>query len=142
MKNKTAALWLTLIVGPLGLNRIYTRGRFDVWSWVTLVPTLLGIYGVIRAREWGMDDQLSWLLMPLGGFAIASCALLALIYGVMDAATWNQRFNPSASLTPDHAAGESGWLTVFGLIASLMIGATVLIASIVFTFQRIFELAV
>ena len=50
---------------------------------------------------------------------------------------WNARFNPQAE--PEHAAGATGWLTVFGIAAALMIGTGVLMASIAFSFQRYFE---
>jgi hypothetical protein len=28
------------------------------------LPTLLGLYGVLRMRDLGLDDRLSWLLVP------------------------------------------------------------------------------
>ena len=137
MKNKTIALWATLIGGPLGLQRIYITGRYDRWAWLTPIPTLLGLYGVIRARTVGLDDPLSWILIPLFGFTFAACAISALRYGLMDAPSWNLRFNPGAD--EENRAGQTGWITVFGLAAALFVGATVLIATLAFSFQRYFE---
>ena len=137
MKNKTIAVWATLIAGPLGLQRIYLTGRYDVWAWLTPVPTLLGLYGVQRARNLGLDDQVSWVLIPLLGFTFAACAITALRYGLMDAATWNRRFNPGVDA--ECPAGQTRWMTVFGLACALFIGATVLIATLAFSFQRYFE---
>ena len=57
MKNKTVAVWLTLFAGPLGLHRPYLLRRFDAPSWLLLIPTLVGAYGVLRAREIGLDDH-------------------------------------------------------------------------------------
>lgn len=135
MKNKTAAVWLTLTLGALGLHRLYL-GRYDWVAKLTPIPTLLGLYGVARARNLGVDDQLSWLLMPLLGFILAACALNALVYGLMGAEQWNKRFNP---LQPQSPYGETTWLTVCGLIAALGLGTTVLMATLAFSIQHSFE---
>ena len=137
MKNKTFTVWLTLLLGSLGLQRLYLVGRFDRWAWLILLPTAAGWYGVVRARTLGLDDLWSWILIPLGGFALAASALVAIRYGLMDAPAWNARFNPQAE--PEDAAGQTQGLTVLGLGASLMVGTTVLMATIAFSFQRYFE---
>jgi hypothetical protein len=137
MKNKTLTVWLTLLLGSLGLQRIYLVGRFDRWAWLILLPTAVGWYGVVRARTLGLDDLWSWILIPLGGFALAASALVAIRYGLMDAPAWNARFNPQAE--PEDAAGQTQGLTVLGLGASLMLGTTALMATIAFSFQRYFE---
>jgi hypothetical protein len=137
MKNKTMALWLTLLLGPLGLHRVYLTGRFDQWSVAFLTPTLIGAYGVVRARALGMDDGWSWVLIPFLGFAAAACALLAIVYGLQHTEKWNHRFNPGKPA--DDPAGVSNWLTIAGLAIALFAGTTVLLASIAFTFQRYFE---
>ena len=140
MKNKTLAVWLTLLLGSLGLQRLYLTGRYDRWAWLILMPSLFGWYGVLRARTLSLDDLWSWALIPFGGFALAASALVAIRYGLMDAASWNARFNPLAD--PEDAAGQTNGLTVLGLGASLMFGTTVLMATIAFSFQRYFEFTV
>ena len=137
MKNKTWAVWLTFFLGPTGLHRVYLLGKYDLVSVALLVPSALGFYGVRRAQTLGVDDQLSWLLTPLLGMAIAACALTAILYGLMDAERWNQRFNAGAPA--DAPAGQSNWRTIFGVALSLMLGATALVATIAFSFQRYFE---
>lgn len=137
MKNKTIAVWLTLLLGSLGLHRRYLLGRFDALALLLPIPTLLGCYGVLRARTLGVDDQWSWVLMPLLGFTLAGCALAAIVYGLMSAQQWNRRFNPQAA--EDAAEGNSTWLTVVGLGVALMLGTTVLMASLAFSIQRYFE---
>ncbi len=137
MKNKTLATWLTFLGGPLGLHRFYLRGFGDLLGWALPIPTALGVYGINRVGQFGQDDTLSWLLIPLLGFTIAGCALNAIVYGLMTPEKWNARFNPQADT--EHAAGATGWLTVFGIAAALMIGTGVLMASIAFSFQRYFE---
>lgn len=137
MKNKTLAVWITFVLGPLGLHRIYTKGHMDFIGYLLPIPTLLGLYGIYRARSAGLDDTLSWLLMPLLGFTLAGCALNALVYGVMDTEKWNRLFNPQAPA--DAPQGQTGWLTAAGMATALLIGTTALIASIAFSFQRYFE---
>lgn len=136
-KNKTLAAWLTFLVGPFGLHRFYLFGFTDRLGWLLPLPTLLGLYGVHRAREFGLDDALSWLLIPLLGFTIAGCALNAIVYGLMAPSPWNTRFNPKEA--PDHASGTTNWLTIGAVVLSLLVGSTVLISSIVFSFQHYFE---
>ncbi len=137
MKNKTLAAWLAFVGGPLGLHRFYLRGLGDMLGWLLPIPTALGLYGIERARRNGLDDQWSWLLIPLIGFTIAGCALTAIIYGLMTPEKWNGRFNAGAA--PDAPSGQTGWLTIGAIVVSLLIGTTVLMSSIAFSFQRYFE---
>ncbi len=137
MKNKTVAAWTALLGGPLGLHRFYLYGLSDRLGWVIPLPTLIGLYGVLRARHFGLDDQWSWVLIPFLGFTIAACALSAIVYGLADTATWNRRHNPG--LAVDAPCGATQWLTVGALVAALLIGTTALMASLAFSFQRYFE---
>lgn len=137
MKNKTAAAWLTFLGGPLGLHRFYLFGIWDTLGWLLPIPTALGFYGIERVKQYGLDDMASWWLIPMLGFTVAACALNAIVYALMTPEVWNAKFNPGAA--PDAAPGQTGWLTVWAIVASLLIGATVLMSSIVFSFQRYFE---
>jgi hypothetical protein len=137
MKSKTLAAWLAFLGGPLGLHRFYLHGLGDLLGWALPIPTALGVYGMQRVQRFGQDDQVSWLLIPLLGFTIAGCALTAIVYGLMPAERWNARHNPRAE--PDAAAGGTRWATVGAVALSLLVGTTVLMASIVFSFQRYFE---
>ena len=126
MKNKTFAVWLTFFGGPLGLHRFYLKGFTDVLGWLLPIPTQLG-----------QDDVLSWLLIPMLGFTIAGCALNAIIYGLLSTEKWNAKFNPQSDNT--NPSGQSNWFTIFGVASALLLGTTVLMSSIVFSFQRYFE---
>ncbi|MDQ0571671.1 TM2 domain-containing membrane protein YozV [Variovorax paradoxus] len=137
MKNKTIAAWLSFLGGPLGLHRFYLRGMGDWLGWLLPIPTALGLYGIERARMYGLDDGWSWVLIPLLGFTIAGCALMAIIYGLMTPEKWNARFNAGA--LPDAAPGRTNWATIGAVVLALLFGTTVLMASIVFSFQRYFE---
>ncbi len=137
MKNKTLAVWLTLILGPFGAHRIYLKRKFDGVAIALLLASAAGIFGLLRARAYGLDDPVSWLFIPWAGFTIATGALTAIVYGLMDAEAWNARYNPA--FAAQAKAGQTNWFTVFGLAAALFIGATALLASIAFTFQHYFE---
>ena len=68
---------------------------------------------------------------------MAGCALNAIVYGLTSAEKWNGKFNPqSEALNP---AGRTHWGTVIGVAVALLLGTTVLMASLVFSFQRYFE---
>jgi hypothetical protein len=137
MKNKTIATWLTFWGGPLGLHRFYLQGFGDMVGWLLPIPTALGIYGFQRIQAMGLDDQFSWLLIPLLGFTIAGCALNAIVYGLMPPEKWNARFNPQA--THDAPQGQTNWGTIIGVATALLIGTAILMSSLAFSFQRYFE---
>jgi hypothetical protein len=137
MKNKTLAAWLAFLGGPLGLHRFYLHGLGDLLGWALPIPTALGIYGVQRAQRFGIDDAWSWALIPLLGFTIAGCALTAIVYGLTTREKWNARFNRSAA--EDATAGGTSWATIGAVVLSLLVGTTVLMASIVYSFQHYFE---
>lgn len=137
MKSKTLAAWLAFLGGPLGLHRFYLHGLGDLLGWALPIPTALGIYGLQRVQAFGLDDHASWVLVPLLGFTFAGCALTAIVYGLMDRERWNRRFNPDAD--PQADAGGTRWATVFAVALALLVGTTVLMSSIVYSFQRYFE---
>ena len=136
-KHKTVAAWLAFLGGPLGLHRFYLHGLSDLIGWLLPIPTALGLYGIERVSQYGVDDQWSWVLIPMLGFTMAGCALNAIVFGLMPPEKWNARFNPSGPA--DAAPGRTGWLTIGAIFCSLLIGTTVLIGSIAFSFQRYFE---
>lgn len=137
MKSKTTAAWLALLGGPLGLHRFYLHGLGDLPGWLHPIPTALGVYGLRRVQAFGLDDPLSWALIPLLGFNIAICALWAILHGLMEPERWNAKYNPTHPA--DSAPGRTGWLTIGAIVLSLLFGATALMASLVYSFQRYFE---
>jgi hypothetical protein len=137
MKNKTLAAWLAFVGGPLGLHRFYLHGLADLGAWALPIPTALGLYGIERIRRYGVDDQWSWVLVPLLGFTIAGCALTAIVYGLTTREKWNARFN--RSVPADAPAGGTTWFTIGAVVLSLLVGTGVLMASLAFSFQHYFE---
>jgi len=137
MKSKTLAAWLAFLGGPLGLHRFYLYGIGDVIGWALPIPTLAGAYGVLRMGFLGQNDALSWVLIPLLGFTVAGCCLMAIVYGLKTREEWNAKFNPQAA--PDDLAGQTRWATIFAIVLSLMIGAASLLIGIAIGFQNYFQ---
>ena len=137
MKNKTLAAWLAFLGGPLGLHRFYLHGLGDLWGWALPIPTALGLYGIQRVQDHGLDDHASWVLIPLLGFTVAACALTGIVYGLMTREKWNARHNPAAAA--DALPGATSWLTIGAVVLALLVGTTALMASLAFSFQRYFE---
>jgi hypothetical protein len=132
-KSKTAATWIALVGGSFGLHRFYLHGLRDAWGWLHPLPALLGLYGVQRMQQFGQDDRLSWVLIPLLGLALAASMLMAIVYALTPDDQWNARYNPVGRVT------RSGWAVVIGAALALLIGAGVLMATIAFSGQRFFE---
>ncbi len=139
MKNKTLAAWLAFLGGPLGLHRFYLYGPGDFLGWCLPIPTALGLYGLERAKLFGLDDSWSWVLIPLLGFTIAACALTAIVYGLQSPEKWNAKHNSKWTSSTGYLGGDSNWLTIGAVVFALLIGATALMSSIVFSFQHYFE---
>jgi hypothetical protein len=131
--SKTAATWLAVVGGTLGLHRLYLYGLKDVLAWLHVPPTLLGLAGVIRMRQLGQDDQVAWMLIPVLGLMIALSMLCAILYGLTPDEKWDARRNPG------HAGASTGWGPVLGSIAALMLGAAILMGTIAFSIQKLFE---
>ena len=136
-KNKTLAVWLALIGGTLGLHRFYLKGLGDWIGWLHPVPTALGLWGVERVLTYGQDDKLSWVLVPFIGVTLAASCLTGIVYALSDKEKWNGWFNPGQD--PRSAAGETNWLTILALVASLLLGTVAFMGSLAFGIQHYFE---
>jgi hypothetical protein len=132
-RSKTAATWIALIGGSLGLHRFYLHGVRDRLAWLYPLPTLLGGVGALRMALLGEEDKLAWLLLPVLGLMLSQAFLTAIVYGLTRDDLWDQRFN--AGLPPR----STGWASVLGAIAALMIGGVVLMSTLAFGGQRFFE---
>jgi len=132
-KSKTIATWLALLLGSLGLHRIYLFGPGDRLAWLHPLPTLLGLYGIQRMDLLGQDDRLSWLLMPLLGLMLVNAMICGIVYGLTPDEQWDARHNPGLS------PRQTGWAAVIGVITCVMVGGICLMTTIAFSAQRYFE---
>lgn len=132
-RSKSVATWLAVLAGSLGAHRFYLHGRGDLWAWLHPWPTLLGLAGVLRMRHLGQDDHVAWILIPVLGLMISQAMLAAIVIGLTPDDRWQARFNPGQ---PPRA---SGWSTVLGVIAALMVGGAVLMGTLAFGGQKFFE---
>ena len=132
-RSKALATWLAVLVGSVGGHRFYLFGARDGWGWLHPWPTLAGLWGVQRMLDYGQDDRLAWLLIPLLGLMLSAAMLTAIVYGLTPDEKWDSRFNAGERVT------HSGWPVVLGVIVALMVGAGVLMGTIAFSGQRFFE---
>jgi 4-hydroxybenzoate polyprenyltransferase len=132
-RSKTLAAWLALLLGCLGAHRFYLRGFDDRLAWLYWPPTLLGLWGVLRLRALGQDDHLAWALIPLLGLSLSAAMLAAIVLALTADEKWDSRHNPG------HAVVPTGWGPVLAAIAALMLGGMVLMGTIAFSLQKLFE---
>jgi len=124
-KNKTLATALALILGTLGAHRFYLHGAVDRLG--LLHVSSLPIAGLIFSNA--HDANYFYALLPLLVSSIAAC-IEALVIGLTPDEKWDARFNSAGT----HSA--SNWLLALLLVATMLVGATVLIA----TMSRLFDL--
>ena len=132
-RSKTLATWLAIVAGVLGLHRFYLRGLRDIAGWLYPLPTLLGLIGVQRVGDFGQDDRLAWLLIPLLGLSISAAMLSAIVYGLTPDEQWDERHNAG------QRGPATGWGPVLGVVLALLLGAGVLMGTVAYGGQRFFE---
>jgi hypothetical protein len=130
-RDKTAATWLAVVGGTLGLHRFYLHGVRDLVGWLYPLPSLAGLAGVVRMANLGQDDRVAWLLIPLLGLTISAAMLSAIVYALTPDERWAARFGQHARPTR--------WGPVLGAITALLLGAGVLLGTIAFGIQKFFE---
>lgn len=126
-KNKTLATALALSLGGLGAHRFYLHGGVDRIG--ALHACSLPVAGLVYSQTDGGVD-LFYAMLPLLVSCIAGF-IAALVIGLMPDEKWDARFNAGAGRQT-----QSNWILAVLLVATLMVGATVLIATI----SRLFDL--
>ncbi len=132
-RSKTIAAWLALLLGSLGVHRMYMYGLRDVRAWLHPLPTAIGLLGVERMQTLGQDDHLAWMLIPVLGLMLSLAMLQAIIWALTPDEVWQQRYNPG------RAAQATGWGPVLAAGLALLVGGTVLMGTIAFGGQKFFE---
>lgn len=125
-KNKTLATALAFLLGGLGAHRFYLRGSVDRIGLlhVCCLPATGMVYGL------GHAPNPFWVLLPL----IVSCIagfVEALVIGLTPDERWDARYNTASS-----RSSRSNWPLALLLVLTMLVGATVLIA----TLSRLFDL--
>ena len=150
--SKTLATWIAIIGGSLGLHHFYLHGLRSRVGWLYPIPTLVGFAGVRRMADHGVDDHLSWALIPWLGLTISVGMLCAIIIGLTTDAKWARRHagDPSRPMveatreededTPPPGIVHTRWGPVLGVIFALMVGGGVLMGTIAFSVERLFYL--
>lgn len=128
-KNKTLATALALTLGGLGAHRFYLHGNVDRIG--LLHACSLPVAGLVYSQTEGNTDAFFALLPLLLSYIVAFIA--ALVIGLTPDEKWDARFNPGSG-----TRSRSNWVLAVLLIAALMIGATVLIATIARAFDLMY----
>ena len=125
-KNKAFASLLGFLLGMLGAHRFYLHGSKDGWGWLHLasLPASLALRQLLPGADW-FYQILPLIISALIGF------LEALVLGLTPDEKWDARHNPGSG-----RASDTGWPLAVVLVATLMLGAGVLIA----TMARLFDL--
>lgn len=125
-KNKTAAALLALVLGWAGAHRVYLRGARDKWALLHMAAIFASLLLLMLATQ----ANLFYRFLPM----IVSCLaglLEGLVIGLMPDEKFDARFNAGSGRQSD-----SQWPLALILVATLMVGATGLIA----TMARLFDL--
>ena len=150
--SKSLATWIAVIGGSIGLHHFYLNGWRSRLGWLYPIPTLVGLVGAVRMGDLGVDDHLSWALIPWLGLTISIGMMCAIVIGLTSDAKWARLHagDPSRPVvqatrdeddeSPPPGMVRTGWAPVLGVILALMIGGGVLMGTIAFTVEKAFDL--
>lgn len=133
-KSKTRAALLAFLFGSVGAHRFYLHGRRDVFAYLHIAGTALGIAGALLLMQTHRTSVAGWLLAIPGAASLIAAFLAAIVYGLRPDDKWDARFNPGSP-----RKSRSGWGVVFVVILSLFIGAMLLMGGLALGFQTYFE---
>ncbi|HEU4376199.1 MAG TPA: hypothetical protein VFS02_22090 [Telluria sp.] len=125
-KNKTVAALLALIAGFGGAHRMYLRGTRDKWALLHCASGLAVILTFVLAPH----ANPFYMLLPLIVSHLIGL-LEGLVIGLMPDEKFDARYNAGSGRQSD-----SQWPLALILVATLMVGATGVIA----TLSRLFDL--
>lgn len=125
-KNKTIATLLALLLGGLGAHRFYIKSPLDRIGLLHLcsVPVAGLVYGL------GHAPNPFWVLLPLL-VSYSAGFIEALVIGLTPDEKWDATHNAGSG-----ARSRSNWVVVVLLVATMLVGTTVVIA----TMSRMFDL--
>ncbi len=116
------------LTGALGLHQIYLGQR---WWWLPLGVTLITLPLIIGVDLWYQSPAFFVLMVPvIAGF------IQALVIALMPDERFDERFNAGQA-----TRNRSGWDAVLVAVATLFVGAVVLMTTIALLTQTYFEYA-
>jgi hypothetical protein len=125
-KNKTFATLLAFLLGGAGVHRYYLKGWGDTGG-LLHTASMAGV-GIVMAAA--PDADIYFKLLPLF-ISVLIGFLEALVLGLMPDDKWDARYNPQSG-----RQSAARWPLAVILVATMMVGATALIATI----SRLFDL--
>ena len=132
-RSKTTAARLALLAGVFGVHRFYLRGARDALGWLPWPPTLLGLWGLWRALNFGLDDRGARLALPLLGLSVGAALFQAVLIGLCADARWDSHWNPRAA-----QRSASGWGAVLVVMIALLAGTAALMGTLAFVLQGLY----
>jgi len=132
-KNKLLFCALGLFFPGTGFNVFYLKGLGSPWAWLQMVSLLAGILGWMLLGASDMSSALGWILVAAGFIAIEASWLTTIVFGLRPDEKWDAQFNANSG-----QKNASGWLVVLCVIASLMIGAAILMIGLAIAFEQHF----
>ncbi len=125
-KNKTLAALLAAVLGAAGIHRLYLRGAHDRLAWLHFALLAATLVLLVAAPSINLFYRLlPAILSMIAGF------LQALVLGV----TPDDKFDAAFNVGSD-GRSDSRWPLALLLVATMLVGATVLIS----TMARLFDL--
>ena len=116
-RHKAFAALLASLTGALGLHQLYLGQRF--W-WLPLAVTLMALPLIIGVDHWYQTPAFFMLMVPVvAGF------IYALVLALMPDERFDARFNATQP-----RRNRSGWNAVLIAVATLLVGAVVLMTAI------------
>jgi TM2 domain-containing membrane protein YozV len=125
-KNKTAAALLALVLGWGGIHRAYLRGAADKWALLHLACVPAAALVLFLAPQANLFYQLLPLIVSYIGALLGG-----LVIGLMADEKFDVRYNAASG-----GRSDSRWPLALILVLTMLVGATVLIATI----ARLFDL--
>jgi hypothetical protein len=132
-KNKLLFCALGLFFPGTGFNVFYLKGLGSSWAWLQMVSLFAGILGWMLLGASDMSSALGWILVAAGFIAIEASWLTTIVFGLRPDEKWDAQFNANSG-----QKNASGWLVVLCVIASLMIGAAILMIGLAIAFEQHF----
>ena len=133
-RSKTLTAALAFLFGSLGAHRFYLYGFRDIFAWLHVVATAVGLLGLTLLASCKLASGAGWACSVVGYVTLLAAFLGAIVYGLRPDAKWDAQFNAHTNRRSD-----SGWTVVLIVIAALFVGASVLMGGLAIGVQTYFE---